>query len=55
MVAIIGVVMLAGIVVNNAIVLIDCVNQLREAGMTAYEALIEAGPRAAAADPDDHR
>ena len=34
-VAMIGVVMLAGIVVNNAIVLIDAVNQRRAAGRDA--------------------
>jgi len=42
-VAIIGFVMLAGIVVNNAIVLIDAVNQRREAGMELGAALIGAG------------
>ena len=42
-VALIGAVMLAGIVVNNAIVLIDTVNQKREAGMPREEALLEAG------------
>jgi HAE1 family hydrophobic/amphiphilic exporter-1 len=42
-VAIIGAVMLAGIVVNNAIVLIDAVNQRRRAGMELADALIEAG------------
>jgi hydrophobic/amphiphilic exporter-1 (mainly G- bacteria), HAE1 family len=41
-VALIGVVMLAGIVVNNAIVLLDTVNQLRrEAGMALDDALRE--------------
>ncbi|MEM7583650.1 MAG: efflux RND transporter permease subunit [Acidobacteriota bacterium] len=45
-VALIGSVMLAGIVVNNAIVLIDAVNRLRrEGGMTQRDALIEAGRR----------
>jgi HAE1 family hydrophobic/amphiphilic exporter-1 len=39
----IGLVMLAGIVVNNAIVLIDFTNQLREGGMTRREALVQAG------------
>jgi HAE1 family hydrophobic/amphiphilic exporter-1 len=38
-----GVIILAGIVVNNAIVLIDYTNQLREAGMPRREALLEAG------------
>jgi HAE1 family hydrophobic/amphiphilic exporter-1 len=42
-VAIIGAVMLAGIVVNNAIVLVDAVNQRRRAGMALHEALSDAG------------
>jgi HAE1 family hydrophobic/amphiphilic exporter-1 len=42
-VAMIGIVMLAGIVVNNAIVLIDAVNQLRRKGVAKTEALVEAG------------
>jgi HAE1 family hydrophobic/amphiphilic exporter-1 len=42
-VAMIGAVMLAGIVVNNAIVLIDAVNQRRRAGLGRTEALISAG------------
>jgi len=42
-VAMIGMVMLAGIVVNNAILLIDTVNQLREGGMPRQEALLQAG------------
>ncbi len=42
-VAMIGAVMLAGIVVNNAIVLIDAVNQRRRSGMTKYDALMAAG------------
>jgi len=37
----IGLILLVGIVVNNAIVLIDRVNQLRESGMSKYEALLE--------------
>jgi HAE1 family hydrophobic/amphiphilic exporter-1 len=39
----IGLILLAGIVVNNAIVLIDFVNQLRARGMPKVEALIEGG------------
>jgi HAE1 family hydrophobic/amphiphilic exporter-1 len=39
----IGAVMLAGIVVNNAIVLIDAVNQRRHDGMSVHDALIAAG------------
>ena len=42
-VALIGVIMLAGIVVNNAIVLIDAVNQNRERGMSNRQAIAEAG------------
>jgi len=42
-VAIIGAVMLAGIVVNNAIVLIDAVNQRRRSGAPLDEALTGAG------------
>ncbi|MEO8217757.1 MAG: efflux RND transporter permease subunit [Acidobacteriota bacterium] len=42
-VAMIGIVMLAGIVVNNAIVLIDAVNQLRRSGVSRDEALVQAG------------
>jgi HAE1 family hydrophobic/amphiphilic exporter-1 len=42
-VALIGAVMLAGIVVNNAIVLIDAVNQLRAGGLPRNEALVRAG------------
>ena len=38
-----GIIMLAGIVVNNAIVLIDYVNQLRKKGMDMFRALIEGG------------
>jgi HAE1 family hydrophobic/amphiphilic exporter-1 len=39
----IGLILLAGIVVNNAIVLIDLINQLREQGTRKIEAIIEAG------------
>jgi len=39
----IGGIILAGIVVNNAIVLIDYANQLRKRGMPKMEALVEAG------------
>ncbi len=39
-----GFIMLVGMVVNNAIVLIDYTNQLREKGMSCDEALKEAGP-----------
>ncbi len=39
----IGLILLAGIVVNNAIVLIDLINQLRERGMNKMDAIIEGG------------
>jgi HAE1 family hydrophobic/amphiphilic exporter-1 len=39
----IGMIMLAGIVVNNAIVLVDRINQRRSAGLELREAVIEAG------------
>ncbi|MCZ6716039.1 MAG: efflux RND transporter permease subunit [Gammaproteobacteria bacterium] len=42
-VAFIGVIMLAGIVVNNAIVLVDMINKLRETGTEKTAAIIEAG------------
>ncbi|WP_105618862.1 efflux RND transporter permease subunit [Vallitalea okinawensis] len=42
--AMMGVIMLAGIVVNNAIVLIDYINQLKEQGSTVEEAILKAGP-----------
>lgn len=42
-IALIGFVMLSGIIVNNGIVLVDYINQLREHGMTKYEAIVEAG------------
>ena len=35
--------MLAGIVVNNAIVLIDCINTRRRKGMSRRDAIIEGG------------
>lgn len=42
----IGCIMLGGIVVNNAILLVDCTNQLRrDAGMRLREAIEEAGRR----------
>lgn len=43
MMARIGIVILVGVVVNNAIVLVDMANRLRAQGKTRYDALIEAG------------
>ena len=42
-VAFIGAIMLAGIVVNNAIVLVDLINQLRSRGVERKQAILEAG------------
>lgn len=42
-VSMIGFVMLAGIIVNNGIVLVDYINQLRAGGMSKKEAIVEAG------------
>jgi HAE1 family hydrophobic/amphiphilic exporter-1 len=39
-----GSIVLAGVVVNNAIVLVDYTNQLRDSGAGVREALLEAGP-----------
>ena len=43
MMAYIGIIMLGGIAVNNAIILIDRINQLRAAGMNKKEAIVLAG------------
>ena len=42
-IAFVGVIMLAGIVVNNAIVLVDLINKLRSQGMEKTAAIMEAG------------
>jgi HAE1 family hydrophobic/amphiphilic exporter-1 len=42
-VVLIGAILLAGIVVNNAIILIDYTNRLRRSGMSKIEALLKAG------------
>ncbi len=39
----VGIISLAGVVINNAIVLIDYTNQLRERGMALREAIVAAG------------
>ena len=43
MMAYIGIIMLGGIAVNNAIILIDRINQLRDAGMEKKKAIVLAG------------
>lgn len=42
--AFIGIIMLAGIVVNNGIVMVDYINRLRREGKDRKEAILEAGP-----------
>lgn len=42
-IALIGFVMLSGIIVNNGIVLVDYINQLRSGGMEKKEAIVTAG------------
>lgn len=42
-VSFIGIIMLSGIVVNNSIVLVDYINQLREKGIPLFEAVVEGG------------
>ena len=43
MMAAIGLILLAGVVVNNGIVLVDLINRLRISGMGRHEAILEAG------------
>lgn len=42
--SLVGILILTGIVVNNAIVLIDYINTLKNKGVDTYEAILEAGP-----------
>jgi HAE1 family hydrophobic/amphiphilic exporter-1 len=42
--ALIGIITLSGIVVNNAIVLVDYINRLRDEGKSKVESILEAGP-----------
>jgi|AntRauTorcE11897_2_1112592.scaffolds.fasta_scaffold04525_3 HAE1 family hydrophobic/amphiphilic exporter-1 len=42
--SLIGVIALAGIVVNNAIVLVDYINRIRDKGKGKIDAILEAGP-----------
>lgn len=39
-----GIILLVGVVVNNAILLVDFINQLRQQGKDKLEAVVEAGP-----------
>ncbi len=43
--AYIGIIMLAGIAVNDSIILVDAINQLKREGLSRREAIIEAGQR----------
>jgi HAE1 family hydrophobic/amphiphilic exporter-1 len=43
MMAYIGIIMLVGIAVNDSIILIDRINQLKEGGLSRYEAILSAG------------
>ena len=43
-VSFIGIIMLAGIVVNNAIVMVDYINQLRQRGLKRDEAILAQAP-----------
>lgn len=43
--AYIGIILLAGIAVNNAIILVDAINQLRKEGSSRIEAILQAGQR----------
>ncbi len=45
MMAYIGIIMLAGIAVNDSIILVDAINQLRAEGVSRRDAIIEAGQR----------
>ncbi len=42
-VALLGLIVLAGVIVNNGIVLVDYINQLRDQGLELKEAILEAG------------
>ena len=43
--AYIGIIMLAGIAVNDSIILVDAINQLKSEGRSRHDAIIEAGQR----------
>jgi len=43
--AVIGIIMLVGIAVNDSIILVDAINQFRKAGMKLKEAIVAAGQR----------
>ena len=41
--AIIGIIMLIGIAVNNSIILVDLINQFKKSGLQRHEAILQAG------------
>jgi len=43
MMAFIGMIMLAGIAVNNSIILVDAINRLRQQGLSTRESIVQAG------------
>ena len=43
MFSILGLVALSGVVVNDSLILVDCVNKKRRQGLSAHKALVEAG------------
>ena len=43
--AVIGIIMLVGIAVNDSIILVDAINQFRKAGMKLRESIVAAGQR----------
>ncbi|OLO37225.1 acriflavin resistance protein [Alkalihalophilus pseudofirmus] len=42
--SLVGILILTGIVVNNAIVLVDYINTLKQKGLSSFDAIVEAGP-----------
>lgn len=53
MMGVIGIVMLVGIAVNNSIILVDRINQLKQSGMELTDAIVESGQPTYPPDPND--
>ena len=45
--------MLVGIAVNNSIILVDRINQLKQSGMELTDAIVESGQATYSPDPND--
>ncbi|MCB1226379.1 MAG: efflux RND transporter permease subunit [Verrucomicrobiales bacterium] len=45
MLSLFGMLALAGVIINDSIVLVDFINRARQQGMTVFEAVVESGPR----------